>query len=58
MAVEEFTEAGVLVPSDRMSWTGSEDLEEGLSSEGWTVPIANSVYSPNPPKLGLWCKLG
>jgi hypothetical protein len=37
VAVNEFTEAGILVPSDRISWTGSEDPEEGLRGEGWTL---------------------
>ena len=36
IAVEEFTEESTLVPSDRITWTDSEDPEEGLESQGWT----------------------
>jgi hypothetical protein len=41
VAVEEFTPEGKLIPSDRITWTGSEDPEEGLESQGWTLGLAH-----------------
>ena len=50
VAVDEFTEAGILVPSDRISWTESEDAEEGLRSAGWTLHWSTEARDKQPEK--------
>ena len=48
VAVNEFTEAGILIPSDRMSWT-DEDPAEGLKRAGW-MPTWSMEERDGPPQ--------